>query len=186
MFEDVITYVHETQTLETLLFAKKLGMTEVVLLFIKHSEENKKITEKLSKESKVNIVLGLDVNAKEAQKQARNYTHLFSLATREAIENKWITQVYGAEILEEKDKTHQRGSGLNHVLAKMIFEKKKTYCYDLSLVLQAKDKGMLLGRMQQNKRFFTKYKVQTQLFSFASTWNEIRTTQDRKHFLNKM
>lgn len=186
MFEDSIRYVDDAQTLEALNFAKEIGHTEIVLLFSKHSEGNKTIAEKLAKESKLKIVLGLDVLPKEAQKHSTKYDVLFSLATRDAIENKHIMYLYGAETLEEKDRTHQRGSGFNHVLVKMISEKEKVYCYDFSLLLHARDTSMILGRMMQNKKFFTKYKTQTKLFTFARSWEEVRSTSDKKHFLNNI
>jgi RNase P/RNase MRP subunit p30 len=184
MFEDVIRYIDESTSLQTLLFAKKLGMKEVLLLFSTHKDANKGIADALAKKSDLKILVGLDVRAKDAQKFVTKYDILFSLATRDAVENKHVSYYYGAETLDDKDKTHQRGSGLNHILAKMIAEKGKVYCFDFSMLLDVKDKGQVLGRMQQNERFFTKYKTKMILFSFAKTWTEIRSTADRKHFLD--
>lgn len=186
MFEEIIRYVDETTTLETLMFAKTLGMKKILLLFSKHKEENKQVTEALAKKTGLQILLALEVPAQQAQKYAQKYEELFAMAQRENIENTIIQNLYGAEELDEKDRTHQRGSGLNHVLAKILFEKKKIYYFDLHTLLLEKDKAKLLGRMQQNKRFFDKYKVSYQLHSFAEHWNDLRTVKDRKHFLNNM
>jgi len=154
MFEDIIRYTNEEESAKMLNFVAELGMKEIALVFSKHSDKNKEIAETLGKKSAVRVRLGLEVKAKDAQKYSAKYDALFSLATRDAIENKFITHLYGAEELEDKDKTHRRGSGLNHVLVKLMAEKKKKYCFDLSSVLMSKEKGRVLGRMMQNKKFF--------------------------------
>ncbi|MBD3209332.1 hypothetical protein GF367_02850 [Candidatus Woesearchaeota archaeon] len=157
---------------ETLSFAGNLGNKELVILHEKPGvvTKNKHKTALLVK------------NTREAQRYHCKYDYLFGLATRELIENKLVSHVFGAETMEAKDKTHRRGSGMNQVLAKLIAEKKKVYCFDLRLLLE-KDQAAMLGRMQQNKRLLQKYKAKTALYSFAEEPLGLRAEKERKLFL---
>ena len=58
----------------------------------------------------------------------------------------------------KKDSLHYRNSGLNHILCKIISEKKKLIGISFSNLLNSKRKALLIGRLAQNAILFRKYK----------------------------
>ncbi|MBN1275154.1 hypothetical protein JXA12_02585 [Candidatus Woesearchaeota archaeon] len=186
--QDIILYTDAKNTTETALFAASLGTKELLIAFQKHDKTNDDAFRELQegvKDAKLRKAL-LIKDAREAQKYAQHYDELIGTATRDVAESKQVRYLHGAETLEDKDKTHHRGSGMNHVLAKILAEKKKTYCFDLSLLLGNPDQARVLGRMQQNKRIIRNYGAATQTSSFATTPLRVRAPKERAHFLEML
>lgn len=187
MLDDIIIYTNHSQTQDLLLFAKELGCSVVGVFFEKHDKKNKELFEKLAVEG-LELKKGLLVsNQKDIQKVAQHYDFLLGIGERGIIEDKKTNYVYGAETLETKDKTHQRGSGLNQVTAKLLAERDKTYVFCVSDLLEGGYKqAQILGRMQQNKRFLEKYSVKMVVWSLAKDRLGLRGAKERKHFLKEL
>ncbi len=81
--------------------------------------------------------------------------------------------------LEKSDKRDilQRHSGLNHVLAKEAFDKRKIICFNFSSLLGGR-KEIIMGRMMQNIKLCQKYKTQMAIASFARYPQELRNPSD--------
>ncbi|MFH1072587.1 MAG: RNase P subunit p30 family protein [Nanoarchaeota archaeon] len=105
---------------------------------------------------------------------------------REYIEHPRIKLIYGFETIEYKDRFHQRNSGLNEVLCKLARDKEKILAFDFSSLLRAKDKALVLGRMQQNARLMRKFKNEFVIASFARTHWEMRAGRDYKGLLEEV
>ena len=90
--------------------------------------------------------------------------------------------VYNLEAGKEKDGIFSRRSGLNQVLAKLARDKGVTIIFSYALFAQAKNKAVILGRMQQNYRLCKKYKVKIQVASLATKKEEIQTEITLKAF----
>ncbi|MFP4523767.1 MAG: hypothetical protein ACLFO2_00430 [Candidatus Woesearchaeota archaeon] len=179
---DVILYTDPKTTLATLGFQRKLGETEVVVAFAKHENGNKEVLSHLAVEG-LTVKSGLVVkDGREAQRYEQKYDVIIAPATRDCLESKAVDIIYHAELLEKKDKTHRRGSGLNQVAAKLVKEKEKTYALDLSLVLDGKERAKMLGRMRQNKTILDKYGCKTRAYSHAQTWTGVRPPKEREFF----
>lgn len=177
---DCVFYENKENLQTILSFQETLEEKELIILFL----DPKIIPKQALTEIKTTLRLKtafLVQNAKEAMKNKTKYDYLIGQATRELIENNAVTHIIAAEVLEHKDKTHRRGSGLNQVTAKLIATKNKTYIYDLSLLLQD---HLLLGRMQQNKRILDKYSAKQALFSMAREKLDVRSVKEREHFLS--
>lgn len=100
-------------------------------------------------------------------------------ASREAIE-RGAPLVFEFETLEEKEHTHFRRSGLNHILCELATRKKTTIGLSIHSILaeQGRKRAILLGRMMQNIILLRKYKTSTKLASFAAHPNEMRAPFD--------
>jgi len=179
---DVILYTDPKTTVETLAFEKQLGETEVVVAFTKHDAKHKEVLSHLAVEG-VTVKSGLIVkDGREAQKYGQRYDAIIAPATRDCLESKAVDIIYHAELLEKKDKTHRRGSGLNQVGAKLVAETGKTYTLDLSLLLAGKERAKLLGRMRQNKTILEKYGCDVRAYSHARRWDQVRPPAEREFF----
>jgi RNase P/RNase MRP subunit p30 len=64
-----------------------------------------------------------------------------------------------------RDFMHHRNSSLNHILAKIMHDKKIAYVVDCSMIFS--NVQQLLGRVEQNIMLAKKYKVNIVLGSFA-------------------
>lgn len=182
---DCIIYEDLKQAQALVTFAETLGEQELIILFTKHEAHNKDVLGALK--TSMRLKAGILVkDTREAMKRKGHYEALMGEATRDLLENNTITHVYGAEGLERKDKTHRRGSGLNQVSAKLIAEKKKTYIYDLSALLGARDQAQVLGRMAQNKRILSKYSCKQECYSMARDELGLRAAKEREHFLREL
>ena len=178
--DDVIIYSKEI--LETLKLAETLDNKQIIILFTKHDTKNKELLKTLQEQTNLQLTAGLLVkNVKEAQKYAAYYV-LFGEATRDLIESKLVKYIFNAEIIERKDKTHRRGSGMNQVIAKLLVDKEKTYCFNLRILL-CNNQAQLLGRIEQNKRILKKYDCKTVCYSFAEKPLELRAKKERKLLL---
>jgi len=102
--------------------------------------------------------------------------------SREIFENKKVDIVVGLEDIDEKDNLHYRKSGLDHVLCGLANKNKISIGFSFSDVLNAKDRGRVIGRMMQNAMLCKKYKVNVVVGSFAKDKYEIRLRNDLEAF----
>lgn len=104
--------------------------------------------------------------------------------TRIIIERKSADIIYGLETSEEKDFTHSRNSGLNHILCELASKKGVAIGFSFSSLLNAtkKERPVLKGRMMQNLKLCRKYKTKIIIASFAKSPYEMRSITDVKSF----
>jgi RNase P/RNase MRP subunit p30 len=86
--------------------------------------------------------------------------------------------IYSLEDNVRRDFIHQRASGLNHVLCKLVKENNITIGFSLNTILNSDDKSVILGRMIQNIKICRKFKVKTAIASFAQNPLEMRSIHD--------
>lgn len=94
---------------------------------------------------------------------------------------KEVDIIYGFEESDRKDFIHHRNSGMNHIIAKILHDKKIAYGFSFSLVLNG-DSAVIIGRMRQNVKLCRKYKVKMFIGSFAKSETEVRALEDLKVF----
>ncbi len=186
-FDDIIGFVTPEQTIKTVKFANRLGSKKIVIVFNKHSSKNAESLKELSKNTETDLLSCLMVKTqRDAQKYQDRYDYLLGNAERGMIEAKTVRLITSAEtLIDKKDKTHYRLSGLNQVTAKIMNEKKKMYLFNLKMLLSSDEKELLLGRMKQNKRLLEKYEVDHFLMSFAEEKLDVRAGKERKLFLDQ-
>ena len=119
-------------------------------------------------------------NALLAQTKNSNITTICP-ASREAIE-RGADIVYGFELLEQKDHTHYRKSGLNQVLCKLAAQKNVKIGFAFSTILNTtgQKQAILLGRIMQNIKLCNKYKIKIHIVSFAKDKYEMKSANDTK------
>lgn len=145
---------------------KKLGFTEIIFLY------------KSAKDVPKQALKILPHQCMLLSEQAQGKHIILSQASRAAIEHPKINYVFRAEEGAKPDHTHYRNSGMNQVLAKLIADKKKTYCFDISLIRNNKKADICLGRMMQNAKILRKYKARTAMITLAKTPEEMLSPQD--------
>lgn len=101
---------------------------------------------------------------------------------RDIFENKRIDLVIGLESIEDKDDLHYRKSGLDHVLCNLANKHGISVGFSFADVLNAKDKGKIIGRMMQNIMLCKKYKVNVVVASFARDKYDMRIAKDLEAF----
>jgi hypothetical protein len=87
------------------------------------------------------------------------------------------------ETIGGKDKTHQRTSGLNHVICAEARRREKMIVFDFNSLLRAKDRPEVLGRMMQNAMLCRKFKNEVIVASFARAPYEMRSSRDLRGFM---
>ncbi len=155
MKDYVISNGNEKEFVE---MAEKLGYSELV--FVSDSPKNIK--------SKIKISFTKSVFKSNILKD------------RNLIESKKASLIYEFEQDKMKDKSHFRSSGMNHVLANLMKEKKVSYGISFSQILNASKevKALLIGRIVQNILLCRKYKVPVVVASFARNPHEMRDSRD--------
>ncbi|MCF7866430.1 hypothetical protein K9L67_02480 [Candidatus Woesearchaeota archaeon] len=148
--------------------AEKLDIKELIFLYNNKEADLTKIQEK----TKIKILTG-----KLDKKNPKQTT--FCKGTRQNIEDKNCTHIYGLETIEEKEHYHYRKSGMNQVHAKLIKEKNKTLVFDIEKILESKEPEKILGRMKQNLKLAKKYDLKIIICSMATKPENLRTT---KHY----
>ncbi|MFT4311216.1 MAG: hypothetical protein ACMXX7_01165 [Candidatus Woesearchaeota archaeon] len=149
--------------------AKKLGTEALLFLY------DKKIGDFETKEIK--IYKGL-INSKNQQKIT------FNIGERFSVEQKHQKYLYGFETLERKDSMHQRRSGMNQVIAKLIKQKEKTYIIDFEKFIERQDKETILGRLNQNLMLARKYELDVAICSFATKPENLRPQMELKSLIS--
>jgi len=130
----------------------------------------------------------LSVELKFAKKTKQGYKVdnlvMADKGTRKNFENKDIKLFFDLENKDEWDFIHQRNSGLNHILAKIAYEKNKIIAFSFSTILNSKPekRAKILGRMKQNVKLCRKYKVKMFIGSFAKKPFELRGKYELRAF----
>ena len=101
---------------------------------------------------------------------------------RGIFENKFVDIVTGLESIEEKDDLHYRKSGLDHVLCNLANKNGISVGFSFFDVLNAKDRGKIIGRMMQNAMLCKKYKVNVLVASFSTDKYDFRLRNDLEAF----
>ncbi len=160
--------------------AKRLGIGGLILTY-----KNK--TEFYEKKSDITIINALFVEPKNVSKAKQLNTPSICNASREAIE-RGANVVFGFELLEEKEHTHYRRSGLNQVLCKIATDKKTAIGFSFSAILNSsgQKRAQLLGRTMQNITFCQKYKTPMKIASFATQPYELRAPADLAAFFAQL
>ncbi|MBI5390082.1 hypothetical protein HZB02_01200 [Candidatus Woesearchaeota archaeon] len=99
-----------------------------------------------------------------------------SVKDRQLMEQGKIQWMFGFEDLAWKDSMHQRRSGLDHVLCKIMQEKQIGYIITLAHLRDEKR----LGRILQNIKLCRKHKVAMMLATFAQSPDQLRGAEDMK------
>ncbi len=90
------------------------------------------------------------------------------------------------ETSSRKDFIHHRNSGLNQVTAKIALEKKVTFGIPFLTLLESTSRHIIMGRLQQNIRFFRKYGLKTRIFSFAREPFQMRSPAELKSIMTDL
>lgn len=149
--------------------AKKLG---IELIFVYKDNKNAK---------------ALLVEPKDVRKTHDKKIMAICTANREAIERE-ADIVFGFELLEEREHTHYRQSGLNQVLCQLATDKKVKIGFSFSSILESygQKRAKLLGRMKQNITFCQKYKTPMKIASFATNPYEMRAPAELIAFFTQL
>lgn len=107
-----------------------------------------------------------------------------SESDRAVLEQGAADVLFGAESTQPKDYAHQRGSGLNHVMAELAAKNKVAIGFSLASILAVtgSQRAQLLGRMMQNIMLCRKYKVPMVIGSFATDPWKMRSPHDLQSF----
>ena len=168
---------------EFIKMAEKLGYKELLLLY--NFDEYMKKQQNAKLNPKIKISYGILANERNIQKINNNFKNknVFiaikgSIKNREIIEKSQANLIFALEEAGKKDFMHQRGSGLDHILAKLAHDNNVIIGFSLSPILNTGNKHIILGRMMQNIKLCRKYKVKTAIASFAKNPYEVRSPYD--------
>lgn len=103
---------------------------------------------------------------------------------RQILEKGSADIIFDCELLMPKDYSHQRASGLNHVMCTLAAKNKVAIGFSFSTILEAspKQRAVLMGRMQQNIKLCRKYKTKMVIASFAKDPYQMRNAHDISSF----
>src|SRR3989344_140343 len=133
----------------------------------------------------VDLIEAKDVN--EFKRKAAKIDGLVAVKADKALlrnifENKRVDIVTGLENIEDKDDLHYKKSGLDHVLCNLANKHGISVGFSFDELLNAKDKGKIIGRMMQNAMLCKKYKVNIVVGSFARDKYDLRLRNDLEAF----
>ncbi|MEM4259721.1 MAG: RNase P subunit p30 family protein [Candidatus Woesearchaeota archaeon] len=151
-----------------------LGIKELILVYTD-------LNVKKIKDERIKLQYGYVIKENEYNKintLKKKFDYIFAVSSRKAFENKNVNFIFDMELCYCKDSTHHRNSGLNQVLCKLAKKNKITLCINFNNLLNAKNKPLILGRIQQNIRLIKKYKNDFVIASFASSIWEMRNPKD--------
>jgi len=161
---------------EFISLAQTLGYKELIFVYDNPSKFYKK-------SSQVGITNALLCAPRKVQNCKADLVFVQSSPEdRFVIEKTKADLLFGFESIAAKDKTHQRVSGLNHILCRFAAQTGKKLAFDFNMILKARNKAVLLGRMKQNIKLCRKYKVKTVIASFAKDPLEMRSPKDLQSF----
>jgi RNase P/RNase MRP subunit p30 len=102
---------------------------------------------------------------------------------RAALENKKVSCLLSPEYERKKDFMHSRNSGLNQVLCKIAVKNNAAIGVNFNgLHEDKKEAALRLGRIIQNIRFCSKYKVKVLIASFSAKPEEMVSAYDLRSF----
>jgi len=157
--------------------AKKLGISELIVVGVGDKTEI----------DGVKIKYAQLMNSQPKRKKGVMTLCVDPEKARFATEHPNVDALVGME-KGQPDFIHHRGSGLNHIIAKMLSKKGKEYFFDLRLLIDAsaKEQAKMIGKMRQNLMLFKKFKVKHSLVSMAGTPSMMRSEKDRIAFLRML
>ena len=144
--------------------ATRLGLSELVFVY--------KLKDFVRKEFDcgVDVKFGILAKSNEIQK-AKNKADLVLYEcdedARHVIEKFKPDIVFNFENSSRKDFIHHRNSGMNHIIAKLMCDKKVKLGVSFANLLLSKKRAVLIGRIKQNIKLCKKYKVDVIVSSFA-------------------
>ena len=151
--------------------AKELGFKQVILYY-------PKITSDLEARLKN---LGKDIDIKLASVENKRHLIIKEGSNRTFFESKKTDIIFRLEKSKDKDFTHQRNSGFNHVLAKLASENNIRIAFSLE-DLKKENFPVLIGRILQNIMLAKKYNLNVIIGSFANRPNKIKSPYDLQAF----
>jgi len=162
---------------EFILMAEKLGYSG--LCFLYNFEDY--INDKKFNKNKIKVYNGVLAGNKDMNKIKDKKVFVAVKSSnndRDVIEKSKANIIFSFEDNTRKDFIHQRASGLNHILCKLVKENNVMIGFSLNLILNAENKAKVIGRMAQNIKLCNKFKVKTIIASFAMKPFEMRSTHD--------
>lgn len=167
---------------EFIAIAQNLGYDSIVFVYDTHHFPEEK------PDRGFKVFYGLLCKTDEVKKaRKRCDITLVHSHDRNVIEKVKPDAVYGFEEVAHKDFMHQRGSGINHVIAKIASEKKVKIAIPFQMITRSKrERAMLLGRVMQNIKLYRKYKVKTIIASFAEKPYQMRAPKDYIDFFGTL
>ncbi|MFH1053434.1 MAG: RNase P subunit p30 family protein [Candidatus Woesearchaeota archaeon] len=183
---------------EFLKIAEKLGYDELMLVYHfdeKNTAQKKELEARildLKKLTKIKIYYGMKANKNNIINAKK--MNIITLAESNREDDRWIIEkgkpaiIYNLEKDAKKDFIHQRNSGLNQVLCKLMKENDVGLGISLSAIIEAdkKEQGRILGRIMQNIRLAMKYKLSTSVGSFCDNPYHMRGVNDIISLLSKL
>ncbi|MBS1267071.1 MAG: Ribonuclease P protein component 3 [Candidatus Woesearchaeota archaeon] len=169
--------------------AQKLRIMGLCMVYDYDSSKIKQIRKNLQKYRKkynLEINLGLSANLKQIRKAKKLAELVITKSTTNSSNNRKNFEkykpdlIYDLELDKRPDKIHYKRSGLNQVLCKLANKNEIMLGISFKSILNAKSKNRirLIGRINQNLKYYRKYKVKIIIASFASNKWEMRHSSD--------
>src|SRR3989338_8551340 len=160
--------------------AERLGYKELMLLYDSSKFEE---MQNIQSNSKIKIRVGILAELKNMQKIKSKFKGHFVAAKssdsdRDVMEKVYADLIFSLEEASRKDFMHQRGSGLDNVLAKLAHDNSVSIGFSISSILSSKNKNIIMGRIMQNIRLCRKYKTKMVIASFAASPYHMRSPHD--------
>lgn len=154
-----------------IILAKKLEFKELIFVYTSKNQFYKKKCD-------IKIHNAILTDEKRIEKELMTFVKNPKDA-RLAFEKSKPSCVFDLE-LQRRDFIHQRGSGLNHIMARLAAQNDVKIGFSFSTILNASpvDRSKVIGRVKQNIMLCRKYKVKTVVASFASNPLEMRSAKD--------
>ena len=163
---------------EFLKTAEKLGFTKIILSY--NHEDAKKITQESQENIKKQTKIEVEFAIEGEKPKPKHFEQKILLGTKTKRLSKDATILLNNESEEEKDFTHQRRSGLNHVILEEAKQKEIEIYAGLNQVLGRKnwEQTRILGRMKQNLKLTKKKKINYEIISYAGKPENMRKAKD--------
>jgi RNase P/RNase MRP subunit p30 len=169
---------------EFMIIARKLGYSSLLFLYDLDSYAYNKAKLNLNSK-KFEVHMGFLSDFKVTRKKDKLFSgkRIFSVVKsskkdREVIESKKADMIFSFEETSKRDFLHHKASGLNHILCKLARENDVIIGFSINSLLGANNPELILGRLVQNVKLCTKYKVKNVVASFAESPYEMRSVHD--------
>lgn len=168
--------------------AERLGYKRLLFLYGLGEFEEK--LKNLPPSQKIKIDIGILADSKGMHRLSKFKGHLIAAKSsdhdREMMEKSSVNLIFSLEEASRKDFMHQRGSGLDNILAKLAHDNNISVGFSISSILNSKNKNAIMGRMMQNIRLCRKYKVKMAIASFSSSPYGMRSPHDVISFFSML